>query len=80
MAIFELLRERFRDWLEWQDAKEWAKCYHPAWVEIAKRAKQKSTRDAYRRKIVSEYKKECLLIEKDKYFIFEIDDIGGKNG
>lgn len=76
-----LLREWFYEWLEWQDAKEWAKCYHPGWVQIARKAKHKHTRDAYRRKIVSEYRgEECFVIEKDKYFIFKIDDIGGKNG
>lgn len=81
MAELEVLREGFHDWLEWQDAKEWAKYYHPGWVQIARKAKHKYTRDAYRKKIVSEYRgEECFVFEKDKYFIFEIDDIGGKNG
>lgn len=58
MAILELLRERFCQWLEWQDAKEWAKCFHPAWVEIAKRAPRRITRKVYRDRILRAYRGE----------------------
>ena len=44
--------------LEWQDAKCWAKDVHPAWVEIAKRAKIKKTRQIYRNKILKAYRGE----------------------
>ena len=75
-----LLRERIYNWLEWQEAKEWAKYYHPGWVQIARKAPGR-TRQVYREKILRAYRgEECFVIEKDKYFIFKIDDIGGKNG
>ena len=53
-----LLREWIYDWLEWQDAKEWAKDYHPGWVQIARKARRKTTRRIYRDKIMRAYKGE----------------------
>lgn len=58
MAILELLRERFCDWLEWQDAKEWAKYYHPGWVQIARKAPGEITRQVYKDKILRAYRGE----------------------
>ena len=43
-------------WLEWQDAKFWAKYYHPGWVQIATKAKTKRTRQIYREKIIKAYR------------------------
>jgi hypothetical protein len=54
-----LLREWFYDWLEWQDAKEWAKYYHPGWVQIARKAPRGITRKVYREKILRAYRGEC---------------------
>lgn len=45
-------------WLEWQDAKSWAKEYHPGWLHIAKKAKSKSVRMLYRDKIMKAYRGE----------------------
>ena len=57
MAELETLRERFNDWMEWQDAKEWAKCYHPGWLQIARKAPGR-TRQVYREKILRAYRGE----------------------
>ena len=56
MAELEVLREGFNDWLEWQDAKEWAKYYHPGWVEIARKARTRTTRKVYRDRILRAYR------------------------
>lgn len=53
-----LLRERFYEWLEWQDAKSWAKEYHPGWLVIARKSKRQLTRCVYREKILRAYKGE----------------------
>lgn len=55
MAELEILRERFNDWLEWQNAKYWAEEHHPGWVQIATKAKGKTTRQIYRDKIMKAY-------------------------
>lgn len=52
-----LLRERLYNWLEWQEAKEWAKFYHPGWLQIARKAPGR-TRQVYREKILSAYRGE----------------------
>lgn len=46
----------YRKWIEWQDAKDWAREYHPAWVELAKKAKHEETRKEYKRKILLAYR------------------------
>lgn len=43
-------------WFEWEDAKAWAKQYHPAWLEIATRARHEETRKEYKRKILLAYR------------------------
>ena len=53
-----LLRELLYEWMEWQDAKSWAKEYHPGWVHIARKARRKTTRRIYRDKIIRAYKGE----------------------
>lgn len=45
-------------WLEWQDAKCWAKEYHPAWVQLATKAKNKDVRAIYIDKILTAYRGE----------------------
>lgn len=54
----ELLQEAFQEWLEWQDAKAWAKEYHPGWLHIAKKALRKITREVYRNEILKAYRGE----------------------
>lgn len=58
MEELEILREGFHDWLEWQEAKEWAKDYHPGWLQIAKTARTRTTRKVYRDRILREYRGE----------------------
>lgn len=45
-----------RSWIEWQDAKAWAKKMHPAWLYLAIKGSKEETRDKYRRKILNEYR------------------------
>lgn len=45
-----------RSWIEWQDAKEWAKHFHPAWVQIATKARHEETRKEYKQKILLAYR------------------------
>ena len=46
----------FHSWLEWQDARSWAKQYHPAWVQVATKARHEDTRKEYKRKILLAYR------------------------
>lgn len=46
----------FVAWIEWQDAKCWAKEYHPAWVEIVKRTKNEEVREYYKKMILAAYR------------------------
>ena len=56
--IWYVIKYAVSSWLEWQDAKCWAKEYHPAWVEIVKRTKSEETRMIYRNKILKAYRGE----------------------
>ena len=46
----------FAEWLEWQDAKSWAKEYHPGWLYLARKSKHKEVRQIYRDKILNAYR------------------------
>ncbi len=46
-------------WLEWRNAKCWAKEYHPGWLQIATKAKGQATRQIYRDRIMKAYRGEC---------------------
>ena len=50
-----ILNKKFYEWIEWLEAKEWSKEYHPGWVQIATKAKGKTTRQIYRDKIMKAY-------------------------
>lgn len=50
------IRQMIRDWFEWQDAKCWANEYHPAWVELATKARNEDIRKEYKRKILLAYR------------------------
>lgn len=51
-----MIKYAIHSWNEWQDAKAWAKEYHPGWLEIAKRARHEETRKEYKRKILLAYR------------------------
>lgn len=46
-----------KSWFEWQDAKNWAKRNHPAWVQLATQNKRPEIQATYRNKILDEYSK-----------------------
>lgn len=52
------LIDNFHDWIEWQDAKSWAKEYHPGLLHLARKARMKETRRIFRNKIVKAYQGE----------------------
>lgn len=54
----EKLIEFIRAWFEWQDAKCWAKDYHPGWVHMAKKARHNVVRQYYKDKILMAYRGE----------------------
>lgn len=54
--LWYTIKYAFHSWLEWQDAKYWAKAYHPAWVHIATSSKSKEARKSYKRKILMAYR------------------------
>ncbi len=44
-------------WFEWDDAKEWARQYHPAWLDLATSRKVSDfTRQCYKEKILAAYR------------------------
>lgn len=43
-------------WIEWQDAKDWAKEYHPGWLELATKSRSEYIRKEYKRKILLAYR------------------------
>lgn len=43
-------------WLEWQDAKVWAKEVHPAWLQIATYSHNNNARQCYKQKILITYR------------------------
>lgn len=45
-------------WLEWQDAKCWARAYHPGWLHCVRKCKHKETRERYKEKILAGYRGE----------------------
>ena len=56
--IVYIIKHSVSAWIEWHDAKCWAKEYHPSWVVIAQRAESKEVREIYRSKIISAYRGE----------------------
>lgn len=48
----------FRRWLEWQEAKAWAKNFRPGWLYLATKSKSDSVRVIYRQKIMRSYRTE----------------------
>ena len=54
--VWYTIKYAIHSWIEWRDALDWANQYHPAWVEIAKRARHEDTRKEYKRKILLAYR------------------------
>lgn len=50
--IWLVIKYAVKSWFEWQDAKCWAAEYHPAWLELAKKARHEEIRKEYKRKIL----------------------------
>lgn len=50
------VKNAVKSWFEWKDAKSWAKEYHPAWLQIARKARLSDVRQCYRNKILEEYR------------------------
>ena len=53
--IWYVIKYAVRSWIEWQDAKAWAKEYHPGWLHLATKSKHMETRQIYRNKIMKAY-------------------------
>lgn len=56
--IWYVIKFAVTSWLEWQDAKCWAEDFHPGWVQMATKCKNKSTRQYYKLKILAAYRGE----------------------
>ena len=56
------LRERIRDWFEWQDAREWAERYCPGWLYLATQEKRPELREIYRARILEAYRQDAEYI------------------
>lgn len=54
---FNDINNLIQSWLDWQDAKSWARKRHPAWVQLATQYKRPEIRETYRNKILDEYSK-----------------------
>jgi hypothetical protein len=57
-ALIQFWYQYIAGWFEWQDAKCWAREYHPAWVQFARKSKRKETRAYYKAKILAAYRGE----------------------
>ena len=54
--LWHIAKYKMMQWLEWQDAKAWAKMYHPAWLHIAQNCQTDEVRQYYNAKILCEYR------------------------
>ena len=54
--IWYVIKYAVTSWIEWQDAKCWAKDIRPAWVHLATKAKNKDVRAIYKDKILKAYR------------------------
>lgn len=50
------IKRYISEWLEWQDARCWAKAIHPGWVQLATQRKRPEIRETYRKKILKAYR------------------------
>lgn len=56
--MWETMKRKFLEWLEWQDAKAWAKEFHPSWVDFSTKSKHEEVRKLYREMILKYYRGE----------------------
>lgn len=56
VQLWHVMKRKFEDWVEWQHAKDWARCMHPAWVEIATKSKSEEARAYYKKMILAAYR------------------------
>lgn len=55
--VWYTLKYAIHSWIEWQDAKCWAKEYHPAWLAIVQNRRASDyTRQIYKQKILLAYR------------------------
>ncbi len=54
--IWYVIKYKIHAWMEWQNAQYWAEEYHPAWLELAHKARNKETRREYKEKILKAYR------------------------
>jgi hypothetical protein len=52
-----IIKQYIISWIEWQDAKEWAKAFHPSWLQLATQRKRPEIRKTYKNKILDAYRK-----------------------
>ena len=54
--LWYTIKYAIHSWLEWQDAKDWAKEYCSDWLLIAKKSPIEDLRKEYKRKILLAYR------------------------
>lgn len=54
--IWYVIKYAVSSWIEWQDAKCWAKDIHPGWVIMATKCRNEETRQYYKIKILAAYR------------------------
>ena len=53
--MIENIKQFAKSWIEWRDAKAWAKALHPNWVRFATQRKRPELRETYRKMILDGY-------------------------
>ena len=61
--LWYIAKYKVKRWLEWQDAKAWAKMYHPAWLHIAENCQTEEVRQYYNAKILCGYRENCSALD-----------------
>lgn len=64
------IKNSIKEWIEWQDAKGWAKWFRPSWVILALNSSE-HIREEYRRKILNDYKRFCNGEVISRVYCFE---------
>lgn len=53
-------KQHIKSMNEWNNAKNWAEVFHPAWLYLATQEKRTELKETYRNKILYEYRVEQL--------------------
>lgn len=56
-----------QSWIKHRNAMNWAKDFHPAWLEIATKCKNKETRQYYKLKILNAYNEMNDMFEQYRH-------------